>query len=365
VRILSVEVRPVVMPKEDPTWRFALGANPESQGFIVRVRADADHEGLGYTTAVPHLGAPASAVESDLGALALRFTGAELADDPTAALADALERLDRLPGLNQAKAGIDIALHDLAARIRGVPLHRVLGEQIRSEVPLLRILALKSPPEVAANAERLVREGYRYLKIKLDGDPDTDVARVHAVRERVGPFVHLTVDANQSYAPAAAVRAGELMERDGIELFEQPVAAADLDGLAMVARELAVPVEADESAQSLEDVERILERRAADSVSLKLPKLGGLAKAKAAAELCAVAGARCRVGATVGSRLIAAAGLHFAAIAPNISYACELAEFARLRGDPAEGLEPEAGILRVPAGVGLGVRLRQVARITA
>lgn len=348
MRILSVGLLPVTMRKEDPTWRFALGASPHSDGFLVRLRTDGEHEGIGYTTAVPHLGAPADRVLTDLRELARRLEGADVPD---------VRELDGLPGCNQAKAGIDIALHDLAARERGVPLHRVLGMLVRDEVPLLRILALKAPDQVARIAAGLVGEGYRYLKIKLDGDEETDVARVRAVREAVGPSVHLTVDANQSYRPDGAVRAAERMERHAIELFEQPVAAGDVDGLAEVSRAVEVAVEADESAQSLDDIRRLIDRHAVDSVSLKLPKLGGLAKARAAAELCASAGVRCRVGATVGSRLVAAAGLHFAAVTPDISYACELAEFARLRDDPAEGLEPERGVLRLPGGVGLGVRL--------
>ncbi|MDE3113597.1 MAG: dipeptide epimerase [Chloroflexota bacterium] len=350
MRIRSVGVFPVVMRKTDPTWRFALGASPQSDGFLIRLVTDGQHEGIGYTTAVPHLDAPASRVLEDLRCLSRALAGASVPD---------VAELDLLPGCHQAKAGIDIALHDLAARERGVPLHRVLGAKVRDEVPLLRILALKAPEQVARIAAGLVAEGYRYLKIKLDGDLETDVARVRAVREAVGPSVHLTVDANQSYAAEGAIRAGERMQKDGIELFEQPVRIDDVDGLAAVSRALEVPVEADESAQSPDDIRRLIDRGAVDSVSLKLPKLGGLAKAKAAAEQCAAAGVRCRVGATVGSRLVAAAGLHFAAVTPNISYACELAEFARLQDDPAEGLEPERGILRVPEGVGLGVRLRE------
>ncbi len=349
MQLLSIGIWPITMRKQDPTWRFALGASPTSDGFLIRLRTDGEHEGIGYTTAVPHLGAPADLVLTDLRSLARRLEGADVPDPAV---------LDGLPGCNQAKAGIDIALHDLAARERGVPLHRVLGTLVREEVPLLRILALKAPADVARIAAGLATEGYRYLKIKLEGDLDTDVARVRAVREAVGPEVHLTVDANQSYRADGAIRAAERMEPYRIELFEQPVPAGDIDGLAAVSDAVEVPIEADESAQSVGDVRRLIDRRAVDSISLKLPKLGGLRKAKAAAEMCAAAGVRCRVGATVGSRLVAAAGLHFAAVTPGISYACELAEFARLRDDPAEGLEPDGGTIRVPGGIGLGVRLR-------
>ncbi len=353
MRLVNVEIQPITMPKLDPAWRFALAASPESDGFLVTVRADDGALGIGYTSATPHLGATAGAVLADLRTLGRGLAGREIANAAV---------LDGLVGSNQAKAGLDLALHDLFARQAGVPLHRLLGGMVRAEVPLLRILALKAPDDVARNARLLVDEGYAYLKVKLDGDTEADVARVRAVREAVGPDVHLTVDANQSYAADAAIRAIERMAPFGIDLFEQPVRADDIAGLARIARAVETPIEADESAQSVADVFRLVAARAVDSVSLKLPKLGGLGPTRAAAAICAAGGVRCRVGATVGSRLLAAAALHFAAATPNIDYACELAEFARLRDDPAEGLEVERGILRVPQGIGVGVRLREGVR---
>lgn len=353
MRIASLDVVPVVMPKEDPSWRFALAASPESKGFLVTIRTDGGGEGNGYTGAAAHVGAPAERVGADLRALAALLVGAEL---------PAPDDLDALPGGSHAKAAIDVALHDLLARERGVPLYRLFGERVREDVALLRILALKAPEEVARSARALAGEGYAYLKVKLDGDIETDVARVRAVREAVGPAVHLTVDANQSYRPDGAIAAARRMEELGVELFEQPVARDDLDGLARVAAAVDMAVEADESARSLDDVRRLVAMRAVDSVSLKIPKLGGLAKTRAAAAVCAGAGVRCRIGATVGSRVLAAAGLHLAAATPETLEPCELAEFARLLNDPAEGLEPEKGRLRVPDGIGLGVRVRAPAR---
>lgn len=349
VRIANVEIRPVVMPKEDPSWRFALAASPETYGFVATIRTDSGLEGIGYTGAAAHTGASADRVEADLRALADRLIGTAVPRP---------DELDALPGGNHAKAAIDVALHDLLARERGVPLYRIFGDAVRDDVALLRILALKAPADVARGARALAAEGYAYLKIKLDGDLETDVARVRAVRDAVGRDVHLTVDANQSYEPDGAIAAGRRIEDLGVELFEQPVARDDLEGLAHVAAVLDVPVEADESALGLGDVRRLIALRAVDSISLKIPKLGGLANTRTAAALCAEAGVRCRIGATVGSRILAAAALHLAAATPEIGEPCELAEFARLRDDPAEGLEVERGRLRVPRGIGLGVRLR-------
>jgi L-alanine-DL-glutamate epimerase-like enolase superfamily enzyme len=115
-------------------------------------------------------------------------------------------------------------------------------------------------------------------------------------------------------------------------------------------------VEADEAAGSLRQIFELVARRAVDAVSLKIPKLGGLRNTLAAARLCEAAQIKYRLGAAVGSRLLAAQALHLACALPGITYACELAEFDRLLDDPFAGLEVEDGALALPGGPGSGVR---------
>lgn len=342
------------MPKIDRTWRFALAATAETYGFLVEIATDEGVGGAAYTSVSEHIGAGHDRVAHDLGELRPRLIGR----DPVNVV-DCLEALAAGDPINQALAGYDLALHDLAARALEIPLHRLLGGKVRDDAPVLRILAIKTPAEMADVAAGLVAEGYGYLKIKVEGDPDADAARVRAIRERVGPDVHLTIDANQSYTVERAIRAIGLMEPSRIDLVEQPVRWDDLDGLGAVARAVETPVEADESAKTVDDVYRLVSGGIVDSVSLKLPKLGGLRAARAAAAICEAGGVQCRMGAAVGSRLLAAAGLHFLAATPAIGYACELGEFARLLEDPAEGLEVERGRLRVPDGPGIGVRMKE------
>ena len=105
----------------------------------------------------------------------------------------------RLAFSNSAKAAVDMALHDLLARRLNVPLHVLLGGAVRASVVQARILAIKPPLEMAANAARLAEQGYRQLKLKLSGDSALDVARVAEVRAAVGAGVTLTLDPNQSY----------------------------------------------------------------------------------------------------------------------------------------------------------------------
>ena len=357
MKIVRVDIAPCVMPKEDKEWRFALAATSETTGWIVRITSDNGPVGYGYASAVPHLGAAHSAVKAALDT----FVPALVQRDPFPIEAR-LQDLDRiLQGNNQAKAGIDCALHDIKAQALGIPVYELLGGKVQDTIPQLRILPIKTPQEMAAGAQRLVDQGYRYIKIKVSGEVGKDVERVKAIRKQVGPDIHLTIDANQSYDPKSAIRAIRRMEEFGIDLVEQPVAFDDLKGLEFVTRSVETVIEADESARSLSDVMTLASNRLVDAISIKISKLGGLRRARIAADICATAGIKFRVGAAVGPRLLAAACVHFAAATPGIWYACELAEFDRLLEDPFEGLKVLDGEIHVSDEAGYGVQLRNTA----
>jgi L-Ala-D/L-Glu epimerase len=99
----------------------------------------------------------------------------------------------------------------------------------------------------------------------------------------------------------------------------------------------------------------LVSNRVVDAVSLKIPKLGGLRNTVAAARICEAGHVDYRMGAAVGSRLLSAHAMHMAACLPDVDYACELGEFARLLDDPFEGIEIENGRLALPEGPGSGV----------
>jgi len=355
VIIESVDFEPVTLRKEDPAWRFALGANPSTDGLIVRLVTDDGNTGEGFASAAAHMGAILGSLKAELEL----FRPILIGKDATRIEAILRDLDHALRGAPQAKAGIDCALYDLQARALGVPLCQLLGGRVRTSVPILRILAIKTPKEMAAQAQKLIDKGYRYLKIKVDGEVETDVARVAAVRKQVGQDVHLTIDANQSYTPKDAISAVNRMAAYNIDLIEQPVPVDDRRGLKLVTDLVPITVEADEAAGSLTEIYELVRGEMVDAVSLKVPKLGGLRNTLAAARICEAAGVRYRLGATVGSRLLAAQALHLACALPGIDYACELGEFDRLLDDPFEGLEVEGGVLALPSGSGSGVRRRK------
>ncbi len=193
-------------------------------------------------------------------------------------------------GNRGAKAAVDVALHDLAARRAGVSLADHLtsyaGLRTGAAGPDLVVatdvtLAAGTPADLARAARRRVLDGFTALKLKVGTDADTDPDRVRAVREAVGPDIELRLDANQGWNARTAVRVVREIEDAGLDvaLVEQPVPAHDLVGLAWVTARVSTPVMADESFFDLRDLVGLVRLRACDLVNVKLAKCGGLSPA--------------------------------------------------------------------------------------
>ena len=142
-----------------------------------------------------------------------------------------------------AKAAVDMALWDLYGQLHHIPVHKLLGGARRTLVTDITI-SVNPPEEMARDALDAVARGYDCLKVKVGADPALDTARLAAVRKAVGDDVCIRIDANQAWTPRQAVRILNEMQDKGLalELVEQPVPAADLEGLAYVTRNSWVPV---------------------------------------------------------------------------------------------------------------------------
>ena len=352
-RFAAAGLTRVVLPKTDPTWRFALGARAESIGLLLQLEDADGRVGLGWASEIPHLGYDIDVLEAVARAHLPRILAAEVTDRHALVGSPWQPRLAA-----PVRSMVDMAWWDLLGRTTAAPVYRLLGGPAPKALRVNRILALKAPDEMAKVAAGLAEEGYDHFKIKVENAPPAlDVERVRAIREAVGPDAVLTVDANQSYDRKGAVAFGAAIAGYGVAVFEQPVPRHDLAGLRFVTEHSELTVEADEAADSLLAIRELLRERAVDAVSLKLSKLGGLDALVLAANLCHAHGVGYRIGAHVGSRVMNAAALHAAAALPGGEPAGEVGEFARLTGDPAIGLEVESGAVVTPDEPGLGVSL--------
>ncbi|SBT44392.1 mandelate racemase/muconate lactonizing enzyme family protein [Micromonospora auratinigra] len=259
-------------------------------------------------------------------------------------------------GNESARAAVDVALHDLAARRLGVPLARLLGGTAR-HVPTDVTLAAGEAVDLAASARRRADEGFTVLKLKVGTDARGDLDRVRAVRAAVGPGVRIRLDANQGWTPREAVRVIRGIEDAGldVELVEQPVHRRDLDGLAWVSDRVDLPVLADESVFDLRDLVEVIRRRAADMVNVKLAKCGGLQTARTLLDLAAAHD----MGTIVGSMMESPVGVGAAA---SLVAACGTSTISDLDAAWWLAWSPVAGGIRydgphvvLPDAPGLGV----------
>lgn len=221
-----------------------------------------------------------------------------------------------------AKAAVDMAIYDLIARQSGYPLFQYLGGY-RDTLETDFTVSVNDPMEMADDAERYVKDGFHVLKVKVGiGDIKEDIARIQAIRERIGNKPKLRLDANQGWNAKEAVRAIQTMEDAGfeIQLVEQPVPAHDIEGLKYVTDCTDTPIMADESVFSIHDAKRVLEMRAADLINIKLMKSGGIYNAKKINTLAEANGVACMVGSMIETKLGITAAAHFAASQPNIQY---------------------------------------------
>lgn len=249
-----------------------------------------------------------------------------------------------------ARAGEELAKLDLAARRES----RALGKPGAEAIPVNCTLAAGPPEEAAARAAEHLRAGYSCFKLKV-GLPD-DRGRVAAVREAIGPWPALRVDANGAWRGAAeAIEAIRSLRVFDLQFVEQP--CPELEQLAEVRAAVDVPICADESVHTAADVERAARLGACDVVNVKLAASGGFAAAREALR----AARRHGLGAYVSSGFDGpwgiAAALQLAA-SEQLPLACGLATLELFDARIARALPaPRAGLLGVPQGPGLGVEV--------
>ncbi|PKM98858.1 MAG: dipeptide epimerase [Elusimicrobia bacterium HGW-Elusimicrobia-3] len=225
----------------------------------------------------------------------------------------ALCRLERLlEGNRAALAAAEMAVLDLATRLQGLSLWKFFG----GRVPAVKtdVTVVIGGADAAYGFTKKMRaRGFRIFKIKTGVDMDEDYRRLEAVR-RAAPGCAVYLDANCAYSAGEAEKFIRGLMRRGItpEVVEQPVKRDDIDGLAYLSRRLPMPVCADESAYSLDDVFELIRRGAVTAVNIKLTKLGFL-RAREVWALARAKGIKLMMGEMLESELASSAAAQFAA----------------------------------------------------
>ena len=254
-----------------------------------------------------------------------------------------LEGVSDLLPPGSARCALDIALHDLAATLAGVPLADFLGCGGRPLPPTSVTLPIAGVDAMVERARRLSDHPILKMKVGFDGDVDA-VAAIREVFEG-----RLRVDANEGWSVDDAIdRLGRLEPFD-IEFCEQPIPAGDHDALGAVRESSPIPVFADEDVEDARDVAEL--SGVVDGVNLKLRKAGGIREVVRAAAVARAEGLQVMLGCDLDSGVAATAGAHIASLMDFVDLDGPLL----LAEDPYPGVGYDRGSLILPEGPGLGI----------
>jgi L-alanine-DL-glutamate epimerase-like enolase superfamily enzyme len=252
-------------------------------------------------------------------------------------------------GPSPARAALDLALHDRIGKKLNLPLYELLGLPKPAPVSTAFTISISSLEEMAQMAAD--RPQYPIIKLKLGSDDD--IGRVAAVRS-ARPDAKLYVDANAGWSPDEAVKLAAALAPYHIEMIEQPVPGGDIEGLGYVQKHTDIPIVADESVQSIDDIEE-LAKAGVQGINLKLMKIGGLAPAMQMLRRGRELGLKIMLGCMAETSLGVTAMAHLSAWADWIDLDAPLL----ISNDPFEGINYDDAQISLPNRSGIGVEIRK------
>ncbi|AOO84255.1 enolase C-terminal domain-like protein [Bosea vaviloviae] len=282
---------------------------------------------------------------------------------PVRRVRETMTLLDRaLVGHAEAKVAIEMALLDIVGKASGLSVADLLGGRVRDTIPLSFSIA---DPDFAADLERMramVPAGNVIYKVKTGVKPHKeDLAHLEAMRSEFGDAIDLRLDYNQALQPFGAIKILRDVDAFAPTFIEQPVPRDNLDAMAAFVAALDTPILADESCFDARDLNEVIRLKAANAISVKLMKAGGLLKAQAIMAIADQAGLPGYGGTLWEGGIGLAAGTQLIAATPGISLGCEfyMPHHVLTEDVLEERVANRNGHVVVPDGPGLGIRVSE------
>jgi L-alanine-DL-glutamate epimerase-like enolase superfamily enzyme len=327
LKITRVETIPIRVPlKPEIAIRSGRGgAHTASPFLLVRIHTDEGLIGLGEASCTPRW----SGEDQVTGAHLIRAYLEPLLVQEDPLQVEQLTAKFRLAFAANyfTKSAVEMALWDIAGKAAGKPVYELLGGKVREQVATKWSVSGVEPPKAAEIARWAVAQGFKAMKVKVGIDPESDVARVKAVREAIGPQIKLGVDANGGWSAETAVETISRLREYGIYFVEQPVPPEEIGALADLRKKINLPLVADESICTFQDAVTLWSLQAADVFSIYVGKAGGIGPAKKIADFAQQNGIKCTIGSNlelgVGSAAMVHLGLACHGIVPE-EYPCDI-----------------------------------------
>lgn len=350
------------------SFTTAHGSTTAREGIIVRVITEQGIFGIGEIAPLPESGreslADSAASCSLLPALVARLHGR--------ALDEALDLV--LAGGVPASAfststfcGLEIALLDALGKAEGCGVCTLLspvGTVPRAKVPVNAVISARTMDGAIATAWEARSNGFQCVKLKvgLGGSVQEEIKRVAAVRDAIGPAMHLRLDANEAWNLEEAITILSQCVPYDIQYVEQPLRAHDLAGMHTLRRAVPIPIAVDEALRGLQSAQLVLDNEAADILVIKPQLAGGLRVGQQIIQAAAERGVRSVITSAIETGIGVVAALHLAAASPAVTLECGLATLHLLVDDLVmNDLPVRDGFLAVPTGPGLGIALDEEA----
>ena len=313
MKITGINVFQVDLPLKEGRYNWSNGNFVEVfDSTVVEIETD---EGLkGYAECCPlgsaYLPSYALGVRSGLQELAPHLIG----KDPLN-IGEINRVMDAaLRGHPYAKAPIDIACWDLLGKATGQPLYTLLGGAAQDDVVLYRAISQEAPEIMAKKIKGYAAEGYTKFQLKVGGDANDDIDRIHATRAVLKKSDLLVADANTGWTRHEAARVvGAVSSLD--VYIEQP--CLTYEESVSIRRRTALPFILDEVIDGPNTLVRGIAEDAMDCINLKISKVGGLTKAKLMRDLCIAHGIPMTIEDTWGGDIVTAAIAHLARSTPS------------------------------------------------
>ncbi|MBQ0138675.1 MAG: dipeptide epimerase [Kurthia sp.] len=310
MKIKEIEIFAIKLPLVDP-FIISYATYDAIKSIIVKMTTD---DGIvGYGESVPDEHITGETWESTFQVLKNDLAPAVIGLDPRE-----FEKIHEVMNhvvkpAPAAKAAIDIACFDIAGKSMNVPVYQLLGGRYHEKFPITHVLSIGEPEKMAEEAAKKIEQGYTSFKMKVGTQVNDDVARIKAVRERVGTNIAIRVDVNQGWGNASTtLKALRQMNNLDIDWLEQPVIDDDIDGLVEIKSKSDIALMIDEGLRNARDMREVIAKRAADKANIKLMKCGGIYPAMKLAVMAEMAGIECQIGSMVESSVGSAAGFHVA-----------------------------------------------------
>lgn len=367
MKIDRIELWAVRIPYVRPI-KFAFGSRYVGDYLIMKIHTDDGAYGIGAGGA---LWPPVSG-ECIRGAIQIveeYFAEQVLLGENPFNINQIVDKMDRLcVGQTMTKSSVDFTLHDLMARVYGVPIYQLLGGAQREEIRQEWIVLLDTPEKMAEIAKEFVDRGYAGVKMKWSGDFDLDLQRTRQIRAAIGENSELCVDVNQAYSADGAIKIINATEEYNMKFVEEPVHRDDFDGFCKVRQHTKQALAADESAWTIRDAVRFIKFNLVDYLHAAPSRIGGLVKMRRYVEMAQANFVTCIYSIYNSPALEYAISAHFSFASRPKKVADEIVGIYNVHGgystdDIKEGITDHInppmrnGVLYKPEGAGLGMEL--------